>query len=62
MEPQNLPENVLFKICRYIDTNSKLNLMLASKFFYNFIAGNQDFCKFNNFYLLHVYKGLAALL
>jgi hypothetical protein len=47
MDLQNLPEIVLLKICRYADINSKLNLMETTKFFNNFIGGNQNSVSFS---------------
>jgi hypothetical protein len=52
MELQNFPEHILFKIYRYVDLKSKLNLMLTSKFFNDFIGGNPELCEF---FLLNFY-------
>jgi hypothetical protein len=46
MELENLPEHILVKVCRYFDLKSKLNLMLTSKFFNDFIGRIPELCEF----------------
>jgi hypothetical protein len=53
MDLQNLPENVLFKICRYAD-DYKWNLLLTSKYFNDFIGRNQKLCKFSRLFFYQV--------
>jgi hypothetical protein len=47
MELQNLPEHILVKVCRYSNLKSKLNLMLTSKFFNEFIGRNPEVCEYS---------------
>lgn len=46
MQLEDLPEPVLFKILEYTNLQSKFNLMLANKFFYEIIGKNSRFCEF----------------
>jgi hypothetical protein len=42
----DVPDEILIKIFEFTDYNSKLNLLLVNKYFYNLIARNQQLCRY----------------